>query len=135
MLEDVQYDSVFSFKYSPRAGTAAIQYEDAVLEDEKSRRLTILQEMQRRIQKRNNERRIDTEEEVLVEGRRQKLHQWIGRTTQNRVLNFTTTSNDTEDLLGSYCRVRVTATGANSLTGEMIARCAPTPANLLRILQ
>ena len=135
LLEDVQYDSVFSFKYSPRAGTAAIQYEDEVPEEEKSRRLTILQEMQRRIQQRNNERHIDTEKEVLVEGRRTKFDQWVGRTTQNRVLNFTTKPDDTEDLLGSYCRVRVTATGANSLTGEIIERCAPTPANQLRILQ
>jgi len=135
LLEDVQYDSVFSFKYSPRAGTAAIQYEDEVPEEEKSRRLIILQEMQRRIQQRNNERHIDTEKQVLVEGRRTKFDQWIGRTTQNRVLNFTAKPDDTEDLLGSYCRVRVTATGANSLTGEIIERCAPTPANQLRILQ
>ena len=89
LLEQVQYDSVFSFKYSPRAGTAAISYDNAVPETEKSRRLAALQEMQRRIQMRNNERFIGREEEVLVEGRREKLQQWIGRTTQNRVLNFT----------------------------------------------
>ncbi len=88
LLEQVGYDSVFSFKYSPRANTPAASYEDAVPEEEKSRRLAILQEMQRRIQERRNAGFVGREEEVLVEGRREKSQQWIGRTTQNRVLNF-----------------------------------------------
>ena len=137
LLEQVQYDSVFSFKYSPRAGTAAISYDKAVPETEKSRRLAALQEMQRRIQMRNNERFIGREEEVLVEGRREKLQQWIGRTTQNRVLNFTVPADlDGEaDWIGTYCRVRVTAAGPNSLVGELTAR-SPIPAfHPLRILQ
>ena len=137
LLEYVQYDSVFSFKYSPRSGTAAIEYEDAVPEEEKSRRLAILQTMQRRIQQQNNERHVGMEEEVLVEGRREKRQQWIGRTSQNRILNFTTParSDDTTGLLGSYCRVRVTAAGANSLVGEMVALTVQPALNPLRILQ
>ena len=137
LLEQVQYDSVFSFKYSPRAGTAAISYDNAVPEAEKSRRLAALQEMQRRIQMRNNERHIGREEEVLVEGRREKFQQWIGRTTQNRVLNFTVPADlDGEaDWIGTYCRVRVTAAGPNSLVGEMTARGPIPEFHPLRILQ
>ena len=72
LLEYVQYDSVFSFKYSPRSGTAAIDYENIIPEEEKSRRLAVLQQMQLRIQLRNNQHHIGKEEEVLVEGRRKK---------------------------------------------------------------
>jgi tRNA-2-methylthio-N6-dimethylallyladenosine synthase len=137
LLEEVEYDSIFSFKYSPRAGTPAIAYDDPVPEEEKSRRLSILQEMQRRIQMRRNSQRVGTEEEVLVEGYRDKFSQWIGRTTQNRVVNFTDPAGatQTEDLRGAYCRARITAAGPNSLVGELIAQQAAPTFQGFRILQ
>ena len=137
LLDEVQYDSVFSFKYSPRANTAAAVYNDPVPEQEKSRRLTTLQERQRRIQIRKNAQLIGREEEVLVEGWRGKWSQWIGRTTQNRVLNFPNPAPDSEgdDLRGSYCRVRVTASGPNSLVGEFISKVAEPQFHGFRILQ
>ena len=137
LLDEVQYDSVFSFKYSPRANTAAAVYDDPVPEQEKSRRLTTLQERQRRIQIRKNAQLIGREEEVLVEGWRGKSSQWIGRTTQNRVLNFPNPAPDSEgdDLRGSYCRVRVTASGPNSLVGEFISKVAEPQFHGFRILQ
>lgn len=137
LLDEVQYDSVFSFKYSPRANTAAAVYDDPVPEQEKSRRLTTLQERQRRIQIRKNAQLIGREEEVLVEGWREKFNQWIGRTTQNRVLNFSSPGPDSEgdDLRGSYCRVRVTASGPNSLVGEFISKVAEPQFHGFRILQ
>ena len=137
LLDEVQYDSVFSFKYSPRANTAAAVYDDPVPEQEKSRRLTTLQERQRRIQIRKNAQLIGREEEVLVEGWREKFNQWIGRTTQNRVLNFSSPEPDSEgdDLRGSYCRVRVTASGPNSLVGEFISKVAEPQFHGFRILQ
>ena len=49
LLDEVQYDSLFSFKYSPRPNTAALAMEDKVPEEEKQRRLVILQEKQRAI--------------------------------------------------------------------------------------
>jgi len=137
LLQEVGYDSVFSFKYSPRANTPAIAYQDAIPDEEKSRRLSILQEMQRRIQERRNAAFVGREEEVLVEGRREKFQQWIGRTTQNRVLNFSDPRGlgEGQDLHGAYCRVRVTASGPNSLVGELTAK-TPAPAlQGFRILQ
>ena len=109
---------------------------DAIPDEEKSRRLSILQEKQRRIQLRRNAELIGREEEVLVEGRREKLRQWIGRTTQNRVLNFgdPTGLAAGEDLRGGYCRVRVTASGPNSLLGELLAKDS-SGFNGFRILQ
>src|SRR6516225_448908 len=89
LLDEVQYDSLFSFKYSPRPNTAALSMEDRIPDDEKQRRLLILQEKQRAIQIRRNAELIGGIQEVLVEGRNQALGQWIGRTSDNRTLNFT----------------------------------------------
>ena len=127
LLDEVEYASVFSFKYSPRRGTAAADM-PPVPETEKSRRLAELQERQRRIQLRRNAALIGTVQEALVEGRKERMQQWAGRTTQNRVLNFTDPLRlaDRRDLCGSYCSVRVTASGPNSLVGEL-AEAATRP--------
>lgn len=121
LLDQVQYDSLFSFKYSPRPNTAALAMEDRIPEEEKTLRLTVLQERQRAIQIRRNSESIGSLEEVLVEGRNQALGQWIGRTSQNRTLNFTHPDGGGESLIGKYLPVRVTRAGPNSLVGESIS--------------
>lgn len=118
LLDKVHYDSLFSFKYSPRPKTAAVDLPDRVPEEEKQRRLAILQEKQRGIQIRRNAELVGSVREVLVEGRNAALGQWIGRTSDNRTLNFTHT--ETEGLPGRYLKVRVTRSGPNSLVGEAI---------------
>lgn len=124
LLEEVEYDQVFSFKYSVRPNTPAQRMGDHVPEEEKSRRLAALQEKQRGIQLRRNTAMIGTVQEALVEGFNSTTGQWIGRTTQNRVLNFVTrpradgTSPGKEWMFGRYLPVRVTRAGPNSLAGE-----------------
>jgi tRNA-2-methylthio-N6-dimethylallyladenosine synthase len=119
LLDEVQYDSLFAFKYSPRPNTAALSREDQIPEDEKTRRIMIVNERQRGIQIRRNSELIGNIEEVHVEGRNRALEQWIGRTSQNRTLNFTASSESEEGrLLGAYLPVRVTRAGPNSLVGE-----------------
>jgi tRNA-2-methylthio-N6-dimethylallyladenosine synthase len=121
LLDEVQYASLFSFKYSPRPNTAALEMGDRIPEEEKQRRLLIVQEKQRAIQIRNNARLIGGIQEVLVEGRHQSLGQWIGRTSCNRTLNFTHYDpGSTLDLNGTYLPVRVTRSGPNSLVGESV---------------
>ncbi|HVN02870.1 MAG TPA: tRNA (N6-isopentenyl adenosine(37)-C2)-methylthiotransferase MiaB [Bryobacteraceae bacterium] len=117
LLDEVQYDSLFSFKYSPRPNTAALGMEDRIPEEEKTRRLLILNEKQRAIQIRRNSEQVGSLEEVLVEGRHESLGQWVGRTSQNRTLNFTHSANG-GNLVGQYMHVRVTRAGPNSLAGE-----------------
>jgi tRNA-2-methylthio-N6-dimethylallyladenosine synthase len=119
LLDEVEYDSVFSFKYSRRPNTPALVLGDQIQEDEKGRRLTILQEKQRAIQIRRNAAYVDTVEECLVEGFNKATGQWIGRTSQNKTLNFLRPAVG-EDLTGSYIRVRVTRAGPNSLAGEAV---------------
>jgi tRNA-2-methylthio-N6-dimethylallyladenosine synthase len=117
VVNDVGYDSMFSFKFSPRPNTAALALDGQVPEQERGRRLTILQEQQRAIQIRRNARFVGTVQEVLVEGFNHATGQWIGRTSQNRTLNFTHSSADAA-LEGRYLPVRVTRAGPNSLAGE-----------------
>ena len=117
LLDAVEYDQVFSFKYSLRPRTPAGAWPDDVPEVEKGRRLSELQERQRQIQIRRNRALIGSDFEVLVEGYHPKLGQVIGRTTNNRVINFAGSAEDA----GSYLTVRVTAAGPNSLVGERVA--------------
>jgi tRNA-2-methylthio-N6-dimethylallyladenosine synthase len=121
LLDEVEYDSLFSFKYSPRPNTAAIGMEDRIPDEEKQRRLVILQEKQRAIQIRRNAALIGAVREVLVEGRHQALGQWIGRTSDNRTLNFTHPEANGDTLVGRYLPVRVTRSGPNSLVGESVS--------------
>jgi len=116
LLDRVEYDQVFSFKYSPRPKTAAGDWADDVPDVEKGRRLTELQERQRQIQIRRNQALIGREFEVLVEGYQPRLGQAVGRTTSNRVVNFAGEA----EWVGRYLEVRVTAAGPNSLVGERI---------------
>jgi tRNA-2-methylthio-N6-dimethylallyladenosine synthase len=120
LLDEVQFDSIFSFKYSARPNTPALSLGGQVPEEEKGRRLAVLQEKQRGIQILRNAERVGRIEEVLVEGYNPSTGQWIGRTGQNRVLNFTA-NGDSDSLLGRYVQVRVTRSGPNSLAGEAVA--------------
>ena len=92
LLHECQYDGVFSFKYSPRPNTPALTMIDSIADEEKSRRLQILQERQREIQRAHYERRVGQTFEVMVEGKNEARGQIIGRTSQNITLNFTTNS-------------------------------------------
>jgi tRNA-2-methylthio-N6-dimethylallyladenosine synthase len=130
LLDEVGYDGIFSFKYSPRPNTPALNLDDAVPEEEKSRRLEVLMAKQREIQIQRNNKYIGTFCDVMVEGHNEARGQWIGRTSQNKTLNFTLKngiSNETPHLegskvppIGSYVNVRVTASFPNSLVGEMV---------------
>jgi len=119
LLDEVGYDSVFSFKYSRRPNTSALALGDHIPEEEKGRRLTILQERQRALQIKQNAAYLGGVEECLVEGFNNATGQWIGRTSQNKTLNFLRPGADA-DLRGRYVEVRVTRAGPNSLAGEYV---------------
>jgi tRNA-2-methylthio-N6-dimethylallyladenosine synthase len=114
LLDAVKYEGVFSFKYSPRPNTPAQSMDDAIPEEEKSRRLAVLFDVQRKIQSGANEKLIGQSFEVHVEGKSRKENQWHGHTPCHRVANFSSTQ---PDLLGKYVQVRVQSTTPNSLIG------------------
>ena len=117
LLEQVEYDGVFGFKYSPRPNTPALKLEDAIPDEEKARRLNVLLERQREIQRRRNLRHHGEVLEVMVEGKNEARAQWVGRTSHNKVLNFRAAAAPE---IGSYVPVLTTASFPNSLLGEMV---------------
>jgi tRNA-2-methylthio-N6-dimethylallyladenosine synthase len=119
LLKTIEFDSIFGFKYSRRPNTPALALDDQIPEEEKTRRLGIVQELQREIQTRRNADYVGTVEECLVEGFNKATGQWIGRTSRHKTLNFLRPASS-EDILGSYVDVRVTRAGANSLVGECV---------------
>ena len=119
LLDEVGYDGVFAFKYSARPNTPALRLEDAIPEEEKVRRLDVLMSRQREIQISRYKKYIGQQCEVMVEGKNQARAQWIGRTSQNKTLNFTLQGKQ-EPNVGSYVPVVVTGSFPNSLLGELV---------------
>ncbi|OLB98054.1 MAG: tRNA (N6-isopentenyl adenosine(37)-C2)-methylthiotransferase MiaB, partial [Acidobacteria bacterium 13_2_20CM_2_57_12] len=105
LLEEVQYDSMFSFKYSPRPNTPSLSMSDSISEEEKGRRLAILQDHQREIQAAKHSLLVGERFEVLVSGKSRRENQWTGYSTSHRMINF---ASQGRELLGTYVQVRVT---------------------------
>jgi len=116
LLTEVGFDAAFSFKYSPRPNTLAVGMKGQVAEEEKQRRLRLMQEHQQQIQQRRNQALVGQTFEVLVEAYNPRQQQYAGRTTTNRIVNFA----GAQIKLGDYCAVRVTRAGANSLVGTVV---------------
>jgi len=119
LVDEVEYDGIFGFKYSPRPNTPALNLEDPVPDGEKVRRLAVLNEKQREIQKRSNQKYLGNIVEVMVEGKNESRQQWNGRTSQNKVMNFTAPAGR-EPRFGAYVQVVTTECFPNSLVGEMV---------------
>jgi tRNA-2-methylthio-N6-dimethylallyladenosine synthase len=117
LLDAVGYDAIFAFKYSPRPNTPAITMADSISDAVKTERLQRLLDRQRELQRVSYERHLGEMMEVMVEGHNRQRGQVIGRSSQNKTVNFTTT----QPILpapGSYLPVRITQTFPNSLVGE-----------------
>jgi tRNA-2-methylthio-N6-dimethylallyladenosine synthase len=119
LLDVVQYDGVFAFKYSQRPNTPAVGMQDSIPEDEKARRLQILLDRQREIQRYNYARHIGATLEVMVEAHNPARGQVTGRSSQNKTVNFTT-SQPILPAVASYQSVKVTHAFPNSLVGEAL---------------
>ena len=128
LLDAVKYDGIYGFKYSPRPNTPAIHMHDSIPEQVKVERLAILNNRQREIQREHYQRHLRTVEEVMVEGHNAARNQVIGRSMQNKTVNF---SCDHVPAIGSYVDVRITQVFPNSLVGEAVSQpVAPSPALL-----
>jgi tRNA-2-methylthio-N6-dimethylallyladenosine synthase len=116
LLDEVQFDSIFSFKYSSRPNTEAMNFAGEIAEDEKGRRLQILQEQQKLIQYNKNAGYVGQILEVLTEDRARTNFALAGRARNNKIVNF----DGPEDLIGRFVQVEVTGFSANSLKGILI---------------
>jgi tRNA-2-methylthio-N6-dimethylallyladenosine synthase len=114
----VRYESMYSFKYSPRPNTLALKrYPEDVSDAEKTRRIVALQALQRDIQIEMHEAEVGSRVEVLVDSvSRRRDWELSGRTSGNTVVNFP----GPRAWLGRTVRVRITRAGAYSLAGEAL---------------
>ena len=112
-----RYHSMFSFKYSPRPNTLALKrMPDDVPEVEKTRRIVVLQELQKQIQGELYEASVGRVEQVLIDSKsRRRDWELSGRTSGNTVVNL---SGD-PSLIGTIVPVRITGANPNSLRGEV----------------
>jgi tRNA-2-methylthio-N6-dimethylallyladenosine synthase len=121
LLEEVRFDSAFTFVFSPRAGTDAAELPDPIASDVKSERMERLVEVVQRIAGERNAERVGRVEEVLVEGTSRTDSQLLrGRTRRNTMVNFVGEASagslvdvlinrSTSTTLGGAERARVTA--------------------------
>lgn len=117
ILEEVEFDSAYTFIYSARTGTPAAKINDKTEMDVKKDRLAKLIEIQNGISRKKNDKYLGTIKEVLVEGPSKKNTEILtGRTRENKVVNF----KGKTDLIGQLVNVKIGKSRSWSLEGEMI---------------
>ena len=119
LLDAVEYDAIFAFKYSPRPNTPSVSMADSLSDEVKSARLKVLLDRQREIQRVRYARHLGEVMEVMVEGHNAQRGQVVGRSSQNKTVNFTVNS-PILPALGSYRMVTVTQSFPNSLLAEAV---------------
>jgi tRNA-2-methylthio-N6-dimethylallyladenosine synthase len=119
LINDIDSDLSFSFIYSARPGTPAADLPDDVSEEEKKKRLWILQDRINQSALRIARSMLNTEQRILVEGPSKKNPMELtGRTENNRVVNF----EGTPDMIGQFLEHRITDEFSNSLRGDVLRR-------------
>ena len=118
LIDDIGFDTSFSFIYSARPGTPAADLTDNIDEQTKKKRLSILQTRILQQAAEISRRMVGTEQQLLVTGVSKKdPGQLQGRTENNRVVNFRTMDHS---LIGEFVSARITEALPNSLRGELL---------------
>ena len=121
LIEDIGFDTSFSFVYSARPGTPAAELRDEVPETVKKQRLHILQARIAQQARQISESMVGTQQRILVTGPAKKdPGQLSGRTENNRVVNF---ACENGALIGQFAEVEIMAAYTNSLLGRQIESC------------
>jgi tRNA-2-methylthio-N6-dimethylallyladenosine synthase len=113
LVAEMSFEGLFTFTYSPRPGTTATRRTDDVTEEEKSRRLHLLNDQQQRAQKVLNAGRVGTRERVLVDGIGAD-GRLSGRTPRFQIVHL----EGPAEWLGRIAEVEITCAGPNSLVGR-----------------
>jgi len=118
LIEEVEFDGLYIFKYSPRPGTPAARLSDQVPDEVKTERLMRLEQRQREIQLKRWRRYVGRVVEVLVEGKSTKSeYHWSGHTSENIVVNF---EDSRENIEGALVKVEITRVNPHSLFGRSL---------------
>ena len=119
LIQDIGFDNSFSFIYSRRPGTPASDLPDTVSEEEKKKRLSILQTRITQQAMAISRRMVGSTQRILVNGYSKKDPGMLsGRTENNRVVNFRCSN---PDLIGHFADVHIAEAYANSLLGELVS--------------
>lgn len=119
LIEQIGFDTSFSFIYSRRPGTPASDLPDDVSEETKKQRLQILQTRILQNAQKISRQMVDTTQRILVNGYSKRDPGMLsGRTENNRVVNFRC---DNPDLIGHFANVKILEAYANSLRGELVS--------------
>ncbi|MBO5312432.1 MAG: tRNA (N6-isopentenyl adenosine(37)-C2)-methylthiotransferase MiaB [Clostridia bacterium] len=117
LVEDVRFDSIFSFIFSPRRGTPAYSMENQVPDDVKHKRYDRLCEVQNRISNEINQGYVGKEIRVLVDGKsRNNESIYTSRTEGNKIVHF----ECDKDYTGQFIQVKITRADTFALYGEKI---------------
>lgn len=117
LVKQCQYDGLYIFKYSERAGTPAAKFPDDVPEAIKTERFVALEQLQQSIQHKIYDRYIGRTLGVLVEkASARRVDHLMGHSKCNKVINFA----GSLDLLGRIVEVRITEAKEHSLYGVMV---------------
>ena len=118
LVREVEYDSAFTFIYSPRVGTPAAKYDDQIPENIKHERFDRLVEEVNRCSAKKNSEYLGRIVDVMVDGpSKNDAGAWSGRTDTFKLVNFTSEEPLTE---GQMVSVRITETKTFSLDGEEV---------------
>jgi tRNA-2-methylthio-N6-dimethylallyladenosine synthase len=117
LIEKIEFDNLFSFKYSDRQGTFAATMSEKISEDIKLYRLSILQEKQKTITLKKNRMLEGREVEILIDGFSKRGGQLSGRTPCNKIVNITSSNSN---MIGTLVKVEINKSYVNSLQGVLI---------------
>jgi tRNA-2-methylthio-N6-dimethylallyladenosine synthase len=121
LIDDIGFDTSFSFIFSPRPGTPAANLHDDTPHDVKLKRLQHLQATIEANAQSISQTMVGSEQVVLVEGPSKKSPQEMqGRTENFRVVNFGVPEHRFDQLKGSFIKLKITQALSNSLRGELI---------------
>ena len=119
VMNEVKFDSAFTFKYSPRLGTKAYEYSDQILEIDKQERLDKVIKLQKKHTIFRNKEMIGNIERVLVEkNSKRSIYQWAGRTDSNKWVIFDKENANIKDLVN----VSITNAKGISLHGHLVKK-------------
>jgi tRNA-2-methylthio-N6-dimethylallyladenosine synthase len=116
LVRRIEFDNLYSFKYSDRKGTPAEKMGPKVPEAEKASHLHELQSLQKTISLNKNKASVGSTVEILVEGRSKRENQITGRTGTNKVVNL----NCNSCMLGDIINVKIKRCSPNSLWGQVL---------------
>jgi tRNA-2-methylthio-N6-dimethylallyladenosine synthase len=119
LIDEVEFDASFSFIYSPRPGTPALELDDSTPAEVKSARLSRLQKRIDELAQAVSRSMVGSVQRVLVEGTSKKdANELAGRTDNNRIVNFAGNPR----LINTFVEVRITEALPHSLRGEIVIR-------------